>query len=697
MIITMALAQLRANKTFTLWTAGLMSLLVAILTYLVIAGTTQASIGRDEDRLRGYDRESHVAMLLIVTGAGPRAMGEPVSEVTAAIDASVDHSALAVADDSASTTPLSMWTAPDWGSKHGLNVRAVRGATGDEPVVVDGAFPAGLGEIALAWDRARDMGVNIGDTLPLYTQDWSRASQSLISSEHQMRVVGLMASTTLAGYELSIPDGYVSWEEATSPGGLLVHPMNVVNGEDISGSSADVHWNGSDPALQKFASPAWNWQTGSQDFLLPQASLAWFGAAVVLFVAMIVMAFAVGRSQASARTQWVATARAMGARRSYIAGATVIETALLGVFAMVVGTALGIGVSAAQLGLARGIAHAPFGPSTISLSWTIAPVVVAVTTLVAIVIAAVPAFWASRVSPTAALKPVADVTEAEISRRVPLSWAVAPFLVGVGLVALGSSIPPAPMLGVVALGWVAVAIGGFVVVIEVLRGVLPAFGRVLSSRSDPAVMSAGDEIASRPRQAVAPALLLTVGVGFFTAFTLSAAQHEWSWGNLSGDYPASPGDLEIANLVRTLLTSTTVTTFVIAAVTLELVAIAIFISHRVATSHEAAARRAMGLSHADETRALWWQQWLPQAMGAVTGLVVGGVSVLGYITMGSLTGTNVEDPLGPSLAPGMVWVISAGVAIVAALAMLVLAAFGSWLSARFRASETPIAVSGQQN
>jgi len=447
----------------------------------------------------------------------------------------------------------------------------------------------------------------------------------------------------------------------------------------------DVHWTGDDKALDPYRDPG---RIGGSptSFSLPHATVAWFGAAIALFVAMIVMSFAVGRSQASARTQWVATVRTMGARRAHIVAAATLEALLLAGIAIIVGTGLGVALAQAQLSLARARAGAPYGPSTISWHWAIIPVVVAAAAVVAIVVAAVPAFWAARVAPTAALKPVSDVTETELSRRVPITWLIIPFAIGAGLVELTALDFGAPVAAVAILGWIIVIVAGFALVVEVLRNAIAVVGRALSRSRRPSLLTAGDSLATRPRQAVAPALLMTVAASLLTLWSCTQANSAIEyWGDVEGGFKGL--DAPSLDLLRSsLLGFTTIATITIAALALQLVAAAIITSHRAATSHETAARRAMGLSRRGEAIALWWQQWLPQLIGAWIGFAVG---LIAFVARASVSTSPFTDSIWSARFTALGY--GAAYSAVVAATMLAVAAVVALLAARASRSATPLA------
>jgi len=344
---------------------------------------------------------------------------------------------------------------------------------------------------------------------------------------------------------------------------------------------------------------------------------------------------------------------------------------------------LGVIAGQAHLSLARAAFGLAFAPERVSLHWAILPTVAGATFLVAIAIAAVPAFWASRVSPVAALKPVNDITEAEISRRVSPHWLWIPTVLGVAFIVIGNWNPLFPEDTIIVLGLLIASAGVIGLVVEVTRWGIPWVGRMMAKSRHATILTAGDTLAGRPRLAVAPALISLAAMGCFTLFTLGrAASAQWQsgefgWFAYAPAYAGGPS--------RGLLDGATLLAVVIGAVTIQLVAAAIFVAHRSSTPREAATRRALGLGAQAETQAQWWQQMAPQAVGAVLGVVFGVVifglwnELQGFIDEGFV-----------SLSPPYAFV-AIGASFAAAVVLLMAAAATAWLVARIGRSATPIA------
>lgn len=662
MITRLAIAQVRANKAYSVWTCSLITLLVTILTTMLTLGATQTDLARQAERVNGSSAP-HVGYPSVSTGAQiADSPSVTPDEVADAVAKASGHEAFAIIYGNLSVVPEDFAT---------LTVYATTGEGARVPVV-EGRAPSAPGEIVLAADVARAHGFEVGDSVTLFSSvDTGNVSQI---AEHRYVIVGLTAAASLPGFDLWLPSAFISWEEAASPSSPVAFTWELDNGDDVRAWSVSIGWSGHVPALVMLDE---NWQPAlSTSYSLPTGSGAWFGAAIMLVIAMVVMGFAVGRSQASARAQWIATVRTLGARRATIAVAATGEGLIVAGCAAVVGTVLGVALAQATLTLGRLLVPHPFGAAVVSVDWLLVPVAVISAGIAALVVTAVPAFWASRVAPTAALKPVNDLTEAEISRRMPFVWVLVPVAVGAALVWLGN-VPSVPIGTVVVTGWIATVVGGVMLVIEALRRIIPAVGAFLSKRRRAGVLTAGDELIARPRQGTAAALLLAAGVALVAVWSANTLLDIVTWWN-SGDGDDLWESHELWSWVRADITAfTPVATIVACTVTLQIVIAAIAVSHRAATRHEAAARVAMGLSRRQRTQMWWWVQWLPQAIGVCVGLAVG----LGVVLAITATHTLPYGITANELQR-VVGIFSVGCAGAAGAFALVCAAVAAWLTAR---------------
>src|SRR4029079_15645079 len=117
------------------------------------------------------------------------------------------------------------------------------------------------------------------------------------------------------------------------------------------------------------------------------------------------------------------------------------------------------------------------------------PIVVAGALVLALtlslVVAGVPAFWATRVSPTAALKPENDITNSEVGRRVRF-WPVTVAWIASGAIAALGADPEqtdgGPLYAVMCSSLFLVLT--LIVANEALRVIIPRLARFLSRRKN---------------------------------------------------------------------------------------------------------------------------------------------------------------------------------------------------------------------
>ena len=677
--------QLRAHRGYFAWTASLLAILVAVLTFMGVAGATQATLSQRGMAVLGQDADRYANLL--VTPAPVEGLRHSVSQQRLRELVDSTPAASALASVLLATKPIADLDVYDWEAE----VWAISkyGGADHNSLISKGRLPQEQGEVALSADVARALGAGVGSEVTLYGQS-TGADGFAMDVPHSFTVVGISASRELPGYDSYFaPGALLSWDEVES-GGAFTDEARQVGFEDTDVSRIDLRWSGGsaliDPYLE-FEYAEWR-----GDFQLPQSTAIWFVVAVVLVIAMIIMSFAVGRSQAAARTQWIATVRTMGATRGYIAAATVLETVVIAAIAAVVGISLGVVAAQAQLSVARASVEAPFGPSTVTAHWLIFPVVTLVALVVALLIAAVPAFWASRITPVAALKPVNDVTETELSRRVSPHWLWIPLVLGVGSMILGSTLRTAGIDLFVFLGAIVAGLTTAALMIEANRWAIPHVGRQLARSRKPSRMTAGDALRVRPKQAVAPALLTTAAVATLTMMVTVSALDPHGMVRVFGyGYTAGYGDYTnnlseaLSYWWSALVAPTTVLAVILAALAIQLVAASMFVAHRTATAREGATRRALGLTARHLTRAHWWQQWAPQVTGALVGLVVGLAGGEAWRLLNVIHGAEGYDSI-----PGALRALALVAALGAVAIMLLTGALTSWLVARTGSRATPL-------
>ncbi|HKN90968.1 MAG TPA: ABC transporter permease, partial [Acidimicrobiia bacterium] len=251
--------------------------------------------------------------------------------------------------------------------------------------------------------------------------------------------------------------------------------------------------------------------------------LAALSAFLLIFagVALLVGTFSIYNSFSilvAQRTREAALLRTLGARRSQIIGAVIVETLAVGVIASLAGLAGGIGLAGLLKGLFDSFGFAlPASGLTVS---TTSLVVAFVAGVAATVIAgAAPAVRASRVKPLAALREVAvDHSGGSRARAV----------VGAVVTALGAAVVVAGVVGGGGVGRAGLGsvltLAGLVILGPVVAGPAVAVLGWPAARFRGVTGAMARENARRnPRRTAGSATALLVGVGVVVVFTVFAS------------------------------------------------------------------------------------------------------------------------------------------------------------------------------
>jgi hypothetical protein len=435
-----------------------------------------------------------------------------------------------------------------------------------------------------------------------------------------------------------------------------------------------VNWNGDFAPLDTLSPNVNDGWTG-ETFYSPSTT-PWVLAAM-LSVGVAVMAFAAGRARARERVRWSATARALGATRRTVLLASLGEGAALTVAAGLVGTVAG--ASAAW------VAHAIRQASTvdaphISFSFPVYAVLVSgiVTVVLGVVVAAVPAFLASRVAPAAALKDVAAIDEAEFSRRVSVGpvVAVAAVLYGILLWAV-SAVPTTPFTSWTAgLTTIALVVTGLAILIEASRRLARLLGARLSRSDRPWALRAGIEMLAHPRQAAALITLHALTAGCMAAWVATNAGNGGYYGDGAsvGVFSGSPPTFNYlvdyaAGLLQWRLTLAVL-------ITAHLIGAATFAATRRLGEDDARVASALGLDSAAALKATASRLVLPSFVGTVIGALCGAI-IAGLPPMIDRTeGFTANTPgqngtMVAALALGVLGIVIMGAALSALVALVV--------------------------
>jgi len=241
------------------------------------------------------------------------------------------------------------------------------------------------------------------------------------------------------------------------------------------------------------------------------------------------------------------------------------------------------------------------------------------------------------------------------------------------------------------LGGIVAVPTGFFLILEGLRLAIPVLGRRLSRAHRPWAIAAGDALALRPRQGVAPALLhvMTLGIGAL-AVTLTSFRDAERIVDVQrdGSIVSSPMvEPEYRLAIRTSLVMGVLAVFVI----IQVVSLAIAFVGQRATSADSATRRALGLSRSGQHRATFVQYVAPQMLGIVSGTVVGFLAAPIVRILDAMTVTTTSWGTTTTQKPILEPLVNASAAcgVLVALALGV-AAVGGLIVAASTGSRTPV-------
>jgi len=659
MIWALAREQLRAQRRYAISAGALIAITVGIAVFGVLMASTMASTAKTIEAFEGPRRETSVEVSL------PQDMTH--DELAAGIDAANAEGHSVVANI---VVPAALPGA------EGMSVLSYYGDVNWDARLVEGAAP-GPGQIAVAANWANDNGVEIGDAITLEIEFWTETTQDpvVVPLEPALIVSGMAQSSVSApGMNIEMPFGYVSWDDAPS---FVSQSLDEYHSRDQGtqlqppeGWSATVSGNGNwlwintlTPAPEERSMYSSATDSAATAYLVISA----IGVGLLL-AGIMATAFALGRAQAQVRSRWVATARALGATRGQIITATGVEAALIGVVAGGTGYVLGAAAAAVHVGRIKASTEGAVLTWAGWFSPLIALGAIVLALVLSLIIGAIPAFWAARVQPAAALKPVTDLTEAEASRRVnvkplAMAWfASLAVLLYAATVGVGG---PWVLLTLVAA--IVLLVGGIMLAHEVLRATLPWHAQRLAQSPRTAVMVAGDSILARPRQSTIPAFIAALATcGLIGIFAPMVAADGWQASTCCEGGISAPREFYYASISIPIFLA------VFAIVTLMCVSVGA--ATATLTARETAAREALGLSRRAARTAAAVQYLVAQSHGMLLGLGA-GLLVAAFLIPNALAG---EYALAASwlpwelvlcaavLACGASWALI-GAALVAAL------------------------------
>lgn len=695
MILRLVREQLRTQWRYTAWSAGLLAFALALATYAMVTGATAIAFQVEHESLM---QKEYGAQFTSIIGSAPipEDVGLvnplPFDEIQAMVArASEETSVEAVVTGFGRVEGAASY---DW-----LSIAAVTPAPASYGLFATGEAPR-HGEIAINTVTAQELGVGIGDTITVDAADTRGPKRSMT-----FIISGTIKAGNVAPYWAGDQSlAYVPWSDAreVALGLPSYRTTDAATGDVTTVVWTIVTWDGDSGTLAPYAERTdltpYSADTGLGATLSSTDAAGYWaiGFAGLTVVGMLVAAFGMGRAQAEARTKWAATTRVLGATRGTVAAASIIETSVVSLAGIAAGIVAGIAGVAIIIGILRATHPEALLPSAPSVPALVILAGVGIGLAIAAVAAAVPAFWASRVAPVSALKPVTPVGEAQVSRNVGPWWIPGLFAGSVlawGVLfwfyERGARSDSDPITVVLWIAFVFLAVSGVALVIEGSRVLVRRLGVLLSRARRPWLIAAGDGLSAHRR---------IYTFASIATFTLAAAATWTATSNAAhafDPYPLGPergepplpqfetwwnDQLTWEGLVGAVAWIAAIITFVAVVVTL---------SARATFAGDAATRAALGLSANGERLATAARQWIVMGAASIVGALLGWVAQLVTSLVAALLSPNL-------LAYSWHWnltvaswgLAAAGVVIAVALAVTLAGSLAVGLLAKPR---TPVA------
>ncbi|WP_203653403.1 FtsX-like permease family protein [Demequina activiva] len=666
--------QVRAQRSALVWTGALLTLSLAIASAAFIAAATQ---WRTDEIVadRSFLAEDYATSVSWWSqGAPPMeeerddepgtlAPGELESMVDAALEdgysaRAVHHTVLRIQSEDGSRAVdadaglSAQYPLHDWAT-----------------VLIAGEGPVD-GEIVLSSSVAEDLDVGVGDVVAI-----TRYEDPTAVLARQVRVSGLSAPSVDGPFWSWSAAGHLTWEDSLeywsqTPAWTFENGA----GEPTQLTMVDVGWQDGAPSMEPLMDVAWSaaWQDDTVPLFDPFVMQGWgvgaLAASALVALALLGATFAMGRSQAQVRVEWTATARVLGARRSTIVVASVLETLVLGAVAVALGLVIGWAVVLGVLAWERATEPGVTLPDAPALPLAVLGIVAVLGMVLAAICAVVPAFWSSRVSPAAALKPVTPVSSAQVSRSMSARWlvwisAVTLALVGAGLALDAYRIPNAGRYLAVC-GAVSFAVVLIADIVEANRRLVPRAADALARSGRPWALALSSHATSRGRSWATAASIMAFAAGAATAgqsYGVFDTMAQWREAALD-----DAGDELLASAVERSVPEAPAALGIVMVLALAcLVASMVTASARRASRADDAVHAALGLSGSDARRAAAAETALPMVCGIVLGSTAGWALVsLAHLVMTEQQGRDLAE-----------WAAATGltvmsVAIVAVLALV---------------------------
>ena len=423
--------------------------------------------------------------------------------------------------------------------------------------LTDGDWPASAGEVALTSDVAERLAVGIGDTVTLkrtlYPEGWaeSQAEDPATELGEPEDVTEKLTVTALAddpygayaafGGAAAVPAATLDAWNAAEPypnpvTELLVALDAPLDGADVPAAldtavtaAADgVEGGVTVDTTEEVAAEQTARQTGGQDLVFLVFVMTFAAIALLIAAMVITNTFQVLVAQ---RTRTLALLRCIGAETGQLYRSVLLEAAILGVVASVVGIVAGGVLAQGALMVAPAFDLGVPLPTAITPTWQSVVLPLSVGAVVTVLAALAPARSATRVAPLAALRPSDAPTLHARSGRTRLVVSLLCLVGGFALLGAGVVLG---MRGTPQFGLVAAVGGGALAFFGVVLSAVLWLPRVaaglggLVARTGPAARLAVANTLRNPRRTSATSVALLIGVTLVTMMSTGAASARMS-------------------------------------------------------------------------------------------------------------------------------------------------------------------------
>jgi putative ABC transport system permease protein len=382
----------------------------------------------------------------------------------------------------------------------------------------DGRGPESDDEIALNVAAAEDGGVSVGDTVAV-------SSQFGVSDYTLVGIFTFGDAESAAGAvsaELTLREAQRLAGAAGQVDAILVAADDGVSQEELVRRIT--------PELPEDAETVTGEQAAEQDADDVQAGFAFFRQILTIFggLALLVGTFLISNTFSilvAQRTRELALLRAVGASRTQVLLSVVTEALAVGVVAAVVGLAAGVALAVGVTRILEGLgtdlpaAGLVVGVRTIVIAFVVGIVVTSLA-------ATIPAVRATRVPPLAALRDVA--VDRSGASRLRIAFGVLVLLLSVALMSQAwTSDGDTDAIPTVGLGAVLAIVGAIVIGPALATPSVRLIGWVLPRLKGVTGRLATENAARSPKRTSATASALLIGVtlvGFITVFAASAKE-----------------------------------------------------------------------------------------------------------------------------------------------------------------------------